>query len=249
MNEYFNILLEFDHVKFHSKIEEYIINKQKGFVCVIDANVLAIAQKNRAYNKILNDAFVNTCDGGSIATLAGLAHSKKFRALNGPEIFNYYIEKDYKQVLLGSKNETTEKIKNVLADKNLNANNLYSIPLPFLAVDEFDYPSIADEINRIKPDIIWVSLGAPKQEIFMSKIIPHLKQGVLFSIGAAFNFYIGELIVPKFKIKGFTFIWLNRLKNDPKKQLKRIIPYILLIPKLYISERKKAKALKLNGRN
>ena len=75
----------------------------------------------------------------------------------------------------------------------MNDINIQAISLPFMPVENFDYQSIANKINKIEPDIIWVSLGAPKQEIFMNKIKPLLNHGVLFGIGAAFNFYIGKL--------------------------------------------------------
>ncbi len=241
MQKYFNIFLEFDHKVFNRSIEDAISAKSKGYVCVVDANVLTMAQNNIQYQHVLNNSFINTCDGSSIALLAGLAHHQKFRALNGPEIFGYYIEKDYKHLLLGSTPEITDRIKEVLIRKNLTTINLQSVSLPFLPVENFDYQSIANEINSIKPDIIWVSLGAPKQEIFMYKIVPFLNYGVLFGIGAAFNFYIGDLNVPRFKIGGLRFIWLNRLFNEPKKLIRRIIPYIVLMPSLYLEERKKIK--------
>ena len=46
-------------------------------------------------------------------------------------------------------------------------------------------------------DIIWVALGAPKQEIFMNRLKPHLKKGVAIAIGAAFNFYSGMADAPQ----------------------------------------------------
>lgn len=241
MQKYFNIFLEFNHKVFNRSIEDSIKNKKKGYVCVVDANVLTMAQKNLPYQHVLNRSHINTCDGSSIAMLAGWAHHQKFRALNGPEIFEYYIEKDYKHLLLGSTPEITDRIKEVLNRKNLNAINLQAVSLPFMPVENFDYQSIAKEINAIAPDIIWVSLGAPKQEIFMNKIIPFLDHGVMFGIGAAFNFYIGELNVPRFKIGSLRFIWLNRLFNEPQKLIRRLIPYIAIMPGLYFKEIKKIK--------
>lgn len=239
MQKYFNIILEFNHRNFYRIIEDRITNSGKGYICVVDANVLTMAQRNLSYQQVLNDSLINTCDGSSIAMLAGWVHHQKFRALNGPEIFEKYIEKDYRQILLGSTQETTDRIKGVLTSKNCNPNHLQAISLPFIPVESFDYKAIANEINKQHPDIIWVSLGAPKQEIFMNTILPYLDQGVMFGIGAAFNFYIGELNVPRFKVGSLRFIWLNRLINEPKKLIRRIIPYLSIMPKLYFEERKK----------
>ena len=243
MQKYFNIFLEFNHKVFYSFIEDAIKDRNKGYVCVVDANVLTMAQNNLQYQHVLNNALINTCDGSSIATLASWAHHQEYRALNGPEIFEYYIEKDYKHLLLGSTQKITDHIKEVLISKNLNHINLQAISLPFMPVESFDYQSIANKINTIAPDIIWVSLGAPKQEIFMNKLEPLLNHGVLFGIGAAFNFYIGNLNVLRFKIGSLRFIWLNRLFNEPRKIVKRLLPYILALPELYWDEKKRKRIL------
>lgn len=238
MKKYFNVSLEFDQLLLKQKIETHILENKKGYVCIVDANVLTIAQKNSKYCDILNNSIVNSCDGSSIALLAGIIHKKKLTALNGPDIFSYYIEKKYKQLLLGSDEDTSNKIKNILKYKGIDDTHISVLPLPFMAVGEFDYLEIAKSVNELKPDIIWVSLGAPKQEFFMDKILPYINHGVMFGIGAAFNFYIGKIALPTIKVGRLKFIWLSRIFSEPKKQLSRIIPYIILLPRLYLNEKR-----------
>ena len=60
-----------------------------------------------------------------------------------------------------------------------------------LDVESFNYLEISKLINQNKPDIIWIGLGAPKQEVFMSKLLPHIDSGLMLGVGAAFNFYSG----------------------------------------------------------
>lgn len=239
MQKYFNIFLEFNHNVFKNKIETTIQNKKKGYVCVVDANVLTIAQKDLTYRSIINDALINTCDGSSIAVMAGWIHKTKFQALNGPEIFQFYIERPYRQVLLGSTDAVLENIKQKLQSKGINTTHLYSLPLPFKAVEEFNYIEISKHLNTLDPEIIWVSLGAPKQEQFMGKMLPYINCGVMFGIGAAFNFYTGELGISKFRIGRLRFIWLNRLFQEPKKLSKRLFFYIINIPGLYWNEKRR----------
>jgi N-acetylglucosaminyldiphosphoundecaprenol N-acetyl-beta-D-mannosaminyltransferase len=236
MNKYFNVLLEFDANKIRNKIEYNILHNKKGYVCVVDANVLTISKKDLSYRNIINNSIINTCDGSSIAFFAGLLHNNKFNTWSGPDIFTYYIKKNYKHLLLGSNNDIFNDIKCKLISNNINYDNIHFLPLPFKSVNDFDYFEIAHKVNEYKPDIIWVSLGAPKQEIFMSKLILLLNQGILFGIGAAFNFYTGKIKVPKLKIANLNFTWLIRLFFEPKKQITRIIPYLLLLPILIYNE-------------
>lgn len=236
MNKYFNVLLEFDANKIRNKIEYNILHNKKGYVCIVDANVLTISQKDISYCNIINNSIINTCDGSSIAFFAGLLHNYKFNTWSGPDIFTYYIKENYKHLLLGSNNDIFNDIKCKLISNNINCDQINFLPLPFKSVNDFDYFDIAHKINEYKPDIIWVSLGAPKQEIFISKLILFLNKGVLFGIGAAFNFYTGKIKVPKFKIYNLNFTWFIRLFFEPKKQITRIIPYLMLLPRLIYNE-------------
>lgn len=239
----FDIEIEFDRSALWSKIRSCIESMAKGYVCFADANVLSIARKDKQYLHVLQGALVNSCDGGSVATIVNHVYCKNVRAYNGPDLFEDYIRKtDYKQLLLGNTVEKYQKIVEELHRRGLSSNHISHLPVPFAKVEDFDYRGIADEINIINPDIIWVSLGAPKQERFMSMLLPFMNRGVMFGIGAAFNFYIGEIIQPKFHVGAFRFIWLDRLYREPKKQIKRGLKILKSIPLLYWDERKRYKA-------
>lgn len=236
----FNIHIEFDSKVFCKTVEDYIANKKKAYVCVVDANVITIAQKDLKYREIVKGANINTCDGSSISKMVNSIYGTKYSAFNGPELFEYYIERPYKHVLVGNTQKKVDQIKAKVAEKGLSL-DLTHVDVPFVPVEEFDYPAIAKQINELKPDIVWVSLGAPKQETFIHNIFPYIEQGVLFGIGAAFNFYTGDLHNNKKEIGGLRFIWLERIFKEPKKQLSRVGKFLMAVPKMYFEERRKAR--------
>lgn len=239
----FNIKIEFEPQVLRDTIERHIKEKKKAYVCVVDANVITIAQKDLEYQKIVKNATINTCDGSSIAKLVNKIYGTHYHAYNGPEVFEYYIERPFKHVLVGNTAKKVEQIKEFVKQKGGDV-DLQHVDVPFVPVEDFDYPAIARQINELKPDIVWVSLGAPKQEKFIANIFPYIEQGVFFGIGAAFNFYTGDLHNNKKEIGGLRLIWLERILKEPKKQLKRVGGYLRAVPKMYWEERKKAKASK-----
>ena len=105
-------------------------------------------------------------------------------------------------------------------DERINGMTFYE--LPFCNVEDFDYPGIARMIDEDGADIIWVALGAPKQEIFMSRLKPYLKRGVMIAVGAAFKFYSGTDVkrAPHWMVK-MHLEFAYRIFSEPKKQLKR----------------------------
>lgn len=239
----FDIDIEFNRISLWNKILVCLERGNKGYVCFADANVLSIARKDNTYFKILQGALINSCDGGSIATIVNNVHHTNVRAYNGPDLFEDYIKKtEYKHLLLGNTEEKYQMIVEELHRRGITSDHISHLPVPFANVDEFDYQSIAEQVKAVNPDIIWVSLGAPKQERFMSLLLPYIDRGVMFGIGAAFNFYIGMIKQPSFRIGAFRFIWLDRIYREPNKQLKRVWKILKTLPFLYWDERKRYKA-------
>jgi N-acetylglucosaminyldiphosphoundecaprenol N-acetyl-beta-D-mannosaminyltransferase len=243
MQKYFNVFLEFNHNVIDSIIENTIYHKTKGYVCVVDGNVLATAHSDIKYREIINGGLANLCDGSSIAILAGKIHKQKFTTYTGPEVFAKFVNKNYIQYFLGNTEENLEHLKSRFIELGYDITRFKFDPLPFRDVEDFDYIKIAENINEFSPDIIWVSLGAPKQEIFISKLNPFITKGILFAIGAAVNLYLGEkenkrapIILRKMHLE-----WLFRVFQEPKRIGKRALNYFVLLPGLIISEIKQSK--------
>lgn len=134
---------------------------------------------------------------------------------------------------LAALKENLVKIDNCIADMTF-------YELPFRTVDQFDYQEIANKVNADGADIVWVALGAPKQEIFMSKLKPFLKRGVMIAVGAAFKFYSGleEKRAPEWMVKHhLEFVY--RIFSEPQKQLKRCSWIIITLPRLLLGEWKR----------
>jgi len=236
MDKYFKIQFEFDHQRLEKTITETSLNG-KGYCCFIDSNMLVEAHKKRNSDilEILNNSLVNSCDGSYIAKLASIIYHKKLKAYNGPQLFNKFIFHPGKHCIVGNTPNVFHKIKGKI-EKTNDSSELHFIPLPYLEANQFDFLSIAQNINTIKPKYIWVSLGAPKQEIFMSKLVPHLNGGVMLGVGAALNYFSGEIKdIPKWVTK-FNLIWLFRILTEPKKQIRRVWQIIKYYPRIYYLE-------------
>lgn len=245
MQKYFNIFLEFNHQTVVNTINNTVESGNKGYVCVIDGNVLATSYKSEDYRKIINGGLVNTCDGSSIALLAGKIHKQKFTTYPGPAIFAEYVKQEkYKQYFIGNTKENHEALKDRFRDLNYNFDQYKFEALPFLNINDFNYPLIAKNINDFSPDIIWISLGAPKQEYFIRKLFPLIRRGVLIAIGAAFNLYLGNDKYGRapFWMRKMHVEWIYRVISEPYRIGKRALDYALVIPRIVIQEKEKMKA-------
>lgn len=248
MNEektYFNIRLEFDKEKFDKIIDEAVQTGKTGYVCSVESNNLTVANTNPEFLEVLNGALVNNCDGSMVAKILSSIHKVKLESYIGADIFIKYIRLcKYRQFFLGNTPEVLEGLKANLSKIDPNIQNMRFETLPFKTVDQFDYKEIAEMINDDNPDIIWVSLGAPKQEIFMNRLQPYLNRGVMFGFGAIFNFNAGVGGVrraPIWMLK-LRLEWLHRAFEQPKKNIPRYWSFLKNLPRLIKAEKRKVKA-------
>ncbi|WKK66470.1 WecB/TagA/CpsF family glycosyltransferase [Lutimonas zeaxanthinifaciens] len=246
-NHYFNVELEFDRDKVDSIIQKTISNKGKGYVCSIESNNLTVANNSPDFLKVVNGSLVNICDGSMLAKILGLIHNKPYYSYVGADLFIKYIKMNrYKQFFLGNTRQILDALKENLSKIDPSIKNMPFEELPFRDVENFDYKAIAALINNQKPDIIWVSLGAPKQEYFMNKLLPYLEQGVMFGFGAIFNFNanIGEVKRAPDWMINLRLEWLYRAFEEPKKNIPRYSNFVKILPRLIIREKRKLNALK-----
>lgn len=238
MKKYFNVKLEFNH----SVLEETVFNiansrNQKGYACFVDLNSLVYANKHLDILDVINKAKVNSCDGSYIAMAASKLHNTKLKEYIGPDFFKKFIYKNNKHLIIGNTEEVFKKIKTKV--ELIQKINLNYLPLPYKKVDEFDYIAIANFINEWSPDYIWVSLGAPKQEQFMNILEPKLERGMLLGVGAALNYFSGEIKDIPGWTKQLHIIWIYRIFTEPKKQIGRMVKILIDFPKIYADEKTK----------
>lgn len=246
--EYFGIRFEFDHAEVDRIIEEHIRDKKPGYVVSLDGNNLTNAYNNPAHKEILNKSIVNNVDSRWIPRIINSIYHTHYSNYVGTYLFIDYVKKaKYRQFFLGSSKKVLDGLKNNLSQYDSAIEGMRFEELPFRKVEEFDYEGIAKMINEDKPDIIWVSLGCPKQEQFMSRLLPYLDQGVMFGYGAIFNFWSGLDDAPKRCPKWMNklgFEWLFRVFSEPQKQLSRAKAFIKILPSLYIEEFERKKGNK-----
>ena len=95
---------------------------------------------------------------------------------------------------------------------------------PFKAeFSDSDSDEIVRRINHARPDVLWVGMGAPKQEEWIHRVIGRLDVRFAGAVGAVFDFYAGriERSAPAFQQLGLE--WLPRLLREPRRLWRRTI--------------------------
>lgn len=234
METYFNIRYEMDKEAVWQSIDRFIREQAPTYICVADGVILNITNRNPEYLKVVNGSAFSICDSSYVPI-----YLKWIYGIHR-DFMDLIKMKKYRMFFMGTSAKTLAALKENLVKIDNRIADMTFYELPFRTVDQFDYQKIADMVNADGADIIWVALGAPKQEIFMSKLKPFLKRGVMIAVGAAFKFYSGleEKRAPEWMVKHhLEFVY--RIFSEPKKQLKRCSWIIITLPGLLLGEWKR----------
>lgn len=243
METYFNIRYEFDRQAVADAIDKQIQIGTPGYICVTDGVVLARANRNPDYRQIVNGSMFSICDSSYVPLYIRWIYGKQYKQYCGSEIFMDIIRsRKYRMIFMGTSQKTLDGLRTQLSSINPDIPNMQFISLPYREVQDFDYPAIADTIRQDGAQIIWIALGAPKQETFMSLLKPHLQNGVMIAVGAAFKFFSGTDVkrAPQWMVR-MHLEFLYRLFSEPKKQLKRCYGIVSSLPHLLFQEWRKSK--------
>ena len=81
--------------------------------------------------------------------------------------------------------------------------------------------SYVKAINGARPDVLWVGMTAPKQELWVNQNKGHLRVTLVGSVGAVFDFVAGSYSRAPELICKLGLEWLYRLAKEPKRMWKR----------------------------
>ncbi len=245
MDTYFNIRYEFDRAAVHSAIARQIASGQAGYICVADGVILNTVNRDEAYRRVVDGGMFAICDSSYVPLYLRLLYGRRYSQYCGSDIFRDIVsQRRYRMAFLGTNQAILDALREQLGRLNPDVGQMLFYELPFCAVNDFDYPAIARMLAADGADIVWVALGAPKQEIFMSKLKPHLEHGVMIAVGAAFKFFSGqgERRAPQWMLRHhLEFVY--RIFSQPRKQLRRCALIVATLPSLLFHEwrRKKVK--------
>jgi N-acetylglucosaminyldiphosphoundecaprenol N-acetyl-beta-D-mannosaminyltransferase len=94
---------------------------------------------------------------------------------------------------------------------------------PHRTLSAAEEEEVAVLINGTDSDIVWVGLGSPKQELWMSRMRERLDAPVLIGVGAAFDFHSGRVRQAPAWMQRRGLEWLHRLSREPGRLAPRYL--------------------------
>jgi len=188
--------------------------------------------KDYSFRDIINQSAGNFPDGkGLVMGLGMLGHHFDFK-VRGTDLMlklcSYAAENGLKIFLYGNTEKNLGALKIRLNELFPGISIVGAISPPFRELTEEEDVRFVKKINDADPDILFVSLGAPKQERWMAAHKGRIK-AVQLGVGAAFDFIAGNIKQAPVWMQRLPLEWMHRMPQQPKKTFMRM----LLVPKFF----------------
>jgi N-acetylglucosaminyldiphosphoundecaprenol N-acetyl-beta-D-mannosaminyltransferase len=177
------------------QIDTWLSHKEPNYICVTNVHVVMESQRNPILKQSLNQAGMVTPDGMPLVWLSHFQGNYLTKRVYGPDLMlatcRCSQQKGWRHYFFGGAPGVAERLVSRLLQMcpGLIIAGFDSPPFR-LPTPEEDQDAI-DKINASGADIVWVGLGAPKQELWMAEHLGKINAPIMIGVGAAFDFHAG----------------------------------------------------------
>ncbi|MDX1415562.1 MAG: WecB/TagA/CpsF family glycosyltransferase [Candidatus Promineifilaceae bacterium] len=211
------------------QIDEWIENRDRQYVAICTVNTIMECQKNDRMREAINSAGLATPDGMPLVWLADMDSSQPVERVYGPDLMLAACERSvklgYKHYLYGGADDVPNLLAAELRNRFPGIQIVGAYSPPFRALTPDEEKEEIDRINEANPDIVWIGLGTPKQDLWMAKHRPELHAPVLIAVGAAFDFHTRRIPQAPSWMQRWGLEWLFRFVQEPRRLWYRYLVY------------------------
>lgn len=212
-----------------SQILSWIEEGARQYVSVCTVHTIMECHKNELMRQAINGSGIATPDGMPLVWLGRLKGEDEVSRVYGPDLMlavcQSSVELGYSHFFYGGATGVPEQLAGKLQLLFPGLNIAGTCSPPFRTLSATEDVQIIEQINQAAPDIIWVGLGTPKQDLWMAAHRTVLDAPVLIGVGAAFDFHTGRIPQAPKWMQHAGLEWLFRLWQEPKRLWYRYLVY------------------------
>ena len=210
------------------RVEDFITEKKTAYIVTPNVDHIIRLRKDPEFREIYEHADLVLTDGAIIPWAACFLGAPLKESISGVDLFPRLCEiasqRGWRLFFLGGREGAADKAAQVLRNKyqGLDIVGTYCPPLGF-EKDNAENINIVRMIKAAKPDIIFVGLGAPKQEKWIYRYRSQYQVPVSIGIGVSFEFISGIVKRAPLWMRKAGLEWFWRLMMEPRRLWKRYL--------------------------
>lgn len=198
---------------------------QGGYACFVNAHVSVTCCQNDEVLEAVNGATYAFPDGMPVYLHGRYLRRMDIEKISGPDFMEMLFEshegRKLRHFFYGGSQDVLDKLIENLKDNYPGCNIVGAISPPYRKLTATEQQSYLDDITASGAQVVWVGLGAPKQELWMHQYSPKLPHAMLMGVGAAFDFHAKVVKRAPRWMQKMGMEWLYRLVQEPRRLWKR----------------------------
>jgi N-acetylglucosaminyldiphosphoundecaprenol N-acetyl-beta-D-mannosaminyltransferase len=198
--------------------------RQGGYVCFSNVHTVTDSLRIPELFRALNESFLSVADGVPLIWSSKLKRKRITSRVCGPDFMEAFLKRhaEWSFGFIGGAPEQADE----LARRYCKAGMAITYCPPMRA---FSDENVKEDVARFVaktdeiPKVIWVGLGAPKQELWMRTASQLLPNTLFFGVGAAFDFLTDRKSRAPAWMQKAGLEWLFRLLSEPGRLWKRYL--------------------------
>ena len=197
-----------------------------GYACLCNVHVLTTALHDARLRLALSRAEIRFPDGEPVAWLLRRLGLPQARRIGGPDLFARVVDQGrevrLRHFFVGSTEQNLDRLRHTLVDRYPGA-DIVGVHAPPHAVEPEVEELAIRKIQAARAQLVWVGLGAPKQELWAARAAPDLPGVTLVGVGAAFDFLGGAKRRAPAWMQRSGLEWVFRLASEPRRLATRYV--------------------------
>jgi N-acetylglucosaminyldiphosphoundecaprenol N-acetyl-beta-D-mannosaminyltransferase len=211
------------------EIEGWITTRGPHYVNVCTVQTVMECQKDARLQHLVNHSGLSTPDGMPLVWLSHLHGYRDAGRVYGPDLMLALCQRSaatgHRHFFYGGAPGIADRLASRLTDRFPGLIVAGTHTPPYRPADADEDRAVLDAINAAEPDIVWVGLGTPKQDYWVSRHRDRLSAGALIAVGAAFDFHAGVLRQAPRWMQRSGMEWVFRLAQEPRRLAFRYLVY------------------------
>lgn len=209
------------------EVEKLANSSKYNYVVTPNVAHVVFLEEDKEFKEVYDNADLILTDGMPLIWISKYFKCPIKEKVSGSDLFPLICERaainGHKIFILGAAEGVAKTAADKLCEKykNLNVVGTYSPPYGF-EKDKKEVKKVIDIVNEAEPHILFVGLGAPKQEKFIYKYRDELKVPVSLGIGAAIDFQAGNIKRAPRWMQSSGLEGFYRFFKEPKRMFKRV---------------------------
>lgn len=196
-------------------------------VAVCNVHSVMNARRDERLAEALAAAEIATPDGMPLVWCLRATVSKTQQRVYGPELMQrglrYGVERGWRHYFYGATEETLRLLTEAAHRVAPGVQIVGAFAPPFRTQTDEELSAALLDIKAAKPDLVWVGIGMPKQELWMHRVRDQLPGIGLLGVGASFDFISGRIAQAPPWLQRRGLEWAFRLSQEPRRLWRRYI--------------------------